>query len=301
MARNIEEVPGSFGAIRRRQPVGSSLGLGQQPSQPSQPSRPQAEAIERAPVGLSAPRSTVVGQAVRRRNPGQPPTEPTGGPRVGTPGGTGVREPGTGNIPPRSVVEAPTGGAPPPSGFSGSGDPRRDIEDLFGRYPPSPQSIDAIVAELQDTYGDRVTRGPLNARGFADTIYVDGVGYDVVQGATATGGDAWRSLNAGSQVGAGGFSGGGFTGGGGGGTVNVGNDPFSQAIMGSFASLLARPPSGLDQQALAVTGQNRQNQVSPEAQLGVLTKLIQNSPSPSSSTAFPGYDPILDLLKRRVS
>lgn len=295
MARNIEDVTGR--AVRRRtaQPVGQSLGLGQQPSQPTQPSRPQREPTERVPatVGLEAPRPSV-GTAVRRRHPGQPPTAPAG-PRVGTPGGTGVLEPGRGGLPSgAAVTEAPpptsTGGA---LDFTPSGNPLQDL-DRFFTGPANNENFLELLNAMKAAYPGRVSDVGPSATGVWDKIVIDGQTYDLIESAT---GDSGRWMKLAEGPGGGGSFGGGMAGGGG--SVNVGNDPFSQSIMGAFASLLARPPSGLADRALAVTGQGRQNQVNPEAQLGVLQRLIQNAPTEQSASAFPGFEPILDLLARR--
>lgn len=299
MARNIEDVTGQ--AVRRRtsQPVGSSLGLGPpfDNRQPSQPSRPQREVTERVPatVGLSGPRPSVTGQAVRRRNPEQPPTAPTG-PRVGTPGGVGVHEPGRGGLPPGAVVtETPpplsTGGG---AGFTPSGNPLADLDRFFDG-PANNENFLELLNAMKAAYPGRVSDVGPSATGVWDKIVIDGQTYDLIQSATGDSG-RWMKMREGPHGGGGSF-GGGMAGGGG--TVNIGNDPFSQSIMGAFASLLARPPSGLADQALAVAGQGRQNQVNPEAQLGVLQRLIQNAPTDQSASAFPGFEPILDLLTRR--
>jgi hypothetical protein len=68
-------------------------------------------------------------------------------------------------------------------------DPRAWFMQLTGGRPPSPQALAALEPQLNQ-YGIRL--GPKNGRGWSDTIIMpDGTVYDVIQGATDTGGQAW--------------------------------------------------------------------------------------------------------------
>ena len=84
---------------------------------------------------------------------------------------------------------AQSGGGGPFGSQPLPGDPRALFMQLTNGRPPSPQALAALEPQLNQ-YGIRL--GPKNARGWSDTIIMpDGTVYDVIQGATDTGGQAW--------------------------------------------------------------------------------------------------------------